>query len=93
MNSRSTSLKIKAHSVPTTDKGLAETLLLHVDSRFILTMSFYGSFSEKFVLPFRPKDPPVYYHRRFNRVPTIDQCEIDDPLCRYEADAQFKRDK
>ncbi|XP_060576372.1 NADH dehydrogenase [ubiquinone] 1 beta subcomplex subunit 10-like [Ruditapes philippinarum] len=48
---------------------------------------------EKFVLPFRSKDPPVYYHRRFERVPTIDQCEVDDPLCRYEANIQFIRDK
>lgn len=48
---------------------------------------------EKFVLPFRQKERPVYYHRRFERVPTIDQCEIDDPLCRYEANVQFQRDK
>ncbi|XP_045213921.1 NADH dehydrogenase [ubiquinone] 1 beta subcomplex subunit 10-like [Mercenaria mercenaria] len=48
---------------------------------------------EKFVLPFRQKERPVYYHRRFERVPTIDQCDIDDPLCRYEANVQFLRDK
>ncbi|OWF48479.1 NADH dehydrogenase [ubiquinone] 1 beta subcomplex subunit 10-like [Mizuhopecten yessoensis] len=34
-----------------------------------------------------------YYHRRFNRVPTIDECYTDDVMCRFEADQQFKRDK
>ncbi|KAL4239819.1 mitochondrial respiratory chain complex I assembly [Mactra antiquata] len=48
---------------------------------------------ENFVLPFRPKEPPVYYHRRYNRVPTIDQCEVGDVTCRFEANEQFLRDK
>ncbi|XP_069125252.1 NADH dehydrogenase [ubiquinone] 1 beta subcomplex subunit 10-like isoform X2 [Argopecten irradians] len=34
-----------------------------------------------------------YYHRRFERVPTIDQCYTDDELCRWEANQQFKRDR
>lgn len=29
----------------------------------------------------------------FRRVPTIDQCYTDDPVCKYEANQQFKRDK
>lgn len=34
-----------------------------------------------------------YYHQRFRRVPTIDQCYTDDPCCIYEANEQFKRDR
>jgi len=34
-----------------------------------------------------------YYHQRFNRVPTIDQCYIDDFGCFFEAEEQYKRDR
>lgn len=34
-----------------------------------------------------------WFHQQFRRVPTIDQCYMDDPCCQYEADMQFKRDK
>ncbi|KAI3381415.1 hypothetical protein SNEBB_000861 [Seison nebaliae] len=34
-----------------------------------------------------------YYHRRFNRVRTVDECHKDDDVCVYEANIQFKRDK
>lgn len=34
-----------------------------------------------------------WYHEKLRRVPTIDQCYMDDPCCFYEADMQFKRDK
>lgn len=40
---------------------------------------------------FRRKYP--YYHQRFPRVPTIDQCYIDDYLCYHEANEQYKRDR
>ncbi len=39
------------------------------------------------------KEKPKYYHRQFRRVPTIDECEIDDQVCIFESNAQFKRDK
>ncbi|XP_023240060.1 NADH dehydrogenase [ubiquinone] 1 beta subcomplex subunit 10-like [Centruroides sculpturatus] len=39
----------------------------------------------------RPKY--YYYHEKFRRVPTIDECEIGDVLCYYEANEQYKRDK
>jgi len=38
-----------------------------------------------------PKYP--YYHQKFRRVPTIDQCYTDDQSCIYEANEQYKRDK
>ncbi|XP_014240875.1 NADH dehydrogenase [ubiquinone] 1 beta subcomplex subunit 10-like [Cimex lectularius] len=34
-----------------------------------------------------------WYHEKLRRVPTIDQCYDDDPLCKFEANQQFKRDK
>uniref|UniRef100_A0A481SXL3 NADH dehydrogenase [ubiquinone] 1 beta subcomplex subunit 10 n=1 Tax=Liposcelis bostrychophila TaxID=185214 RepID=A0A481SXL3_LIPBO len=34
-----------------------------------------------------------WYHRRYPRVPTVDQCYTDDHACIYEADQQFLRDK
>lgn len=35
----------------------------------------------------------VYYHREFKRVPTIDQCSVNDDVCIFEANEQFLRDK
>jgi len=37
-------------------------------------------------------EPYPWYHRQFKRVPTIDECYIDDIPCREEANFQFKRD-
>jgi len=34
-----------------------------------------------------------WYHRNYRRVPTIDECLINDPVCIYEANSQFKRDR
>lgn len=34
-----------------------------------------------------------FYHQKFRRVPTIDECYTDDIICIYEANQQFKRDK
>ncbi|KAL1453170.1 hypothetical protein WDU94_007339 [Cyamophila willieti] len=48
-------------------------------------------FRETIVEPNRTPYP--YYHQKFARVPTIDQCYDDDSLCKFEADEQFKRDK
>lgn len=47
--------------------------------------------TESVVTPNRPDH--VYYHQKFRRVPTIDQCYTDDPVCRFEAQQQFNRDK
>lgn len=49
--------------------------------------------SEKVVEPMQSKNNTKYYHRRYPRVKTIDQCEIGDPVCVYEAQEQYKRDK
>ena len=48
---------------------------------------------EKVVEPMQSKNNTKYYHRRYPRVKTIDQCEIGDPVCVYEAQEQYKRDK
>merc|ERR1712080_526946 len=33
-----------------------------------------------------------WYHRSYARVPTIDECYVDDVICRTEAHEQFRRD-
>lgn len=51
------------------------------------------AFREKFVVPIQSRNKLQYYHRHYRRVPTIDECEIDDQLCMFEADEQFRRDR
>lgn len=34
-----------------------------------------------------------WYHQKFRRVPTIDECYTDDPMCKFEADEQYRRDR
>jgi len=48
-------------------------------------------FRETVVVPNRSDH--VYYHQKFRRVPTIDECYTDDAVCRFEAQQQFNRDK
>lgn len=48
---------------------------------------------EKFILPIQSRSKLQYYHRHYHRVPTIDECEIDDNLCYYEANEQYRRDR
>ncbi|XP_059478012.1 NADH dehydrogenase [ubiquinone] 1 beta subcomplex subunit 10 [Neocloeon triangulifer] len=48
-------------------------------------------FRERVVTPNRESYP--WYHQKFRRVPTIDECYTDDRICFYEANEQFKRDK
>ncbi|UYV82529.1 NDUFB10 [Cordylochernes scorpioides] len=47
--------------------------------------------AEKVVESNRPSYP--YYHRKYNRVPTIDECYENDVLCIWEADYQYKLDQ
>ncbi|CAH1116046.1 unnamed protein product [Phaedon cochleariae] len=46
---------------------------------------------EKIVEPNQKNYP--WYHQKFRRVPTIDQCYTDDVVCIHEANVQYKRDK
>ncbi|XP_063240701.1 NADH dehydrogenase [ubiquinone] 1 beta subcomplex subunit 10 [Bacillus rossius redtenbacheri] len=48
-------------------------------------------FKEKIVEPNQQKYN--WYHQKFRRVPTIDECYTDDVVCYTEANEQFKRDK
>ncbi|XP_076240361.1 NADH dehydrogenase (ubiquinone) PDSW subunit [Calliopsis andreniformis] len=48
-------------------------------------------FREKIVEPNQKKYP--WYHQKFRRVPTIDECHEHDYACYFEANCQFLRDK
>ena len=50
-------------------------------------------FREKIVDPLHDKNAIPYYHRRFNRVPEIDECGVLDQACYYEANEQYRLDK
>ncbi|XP_050032473.1 NADH dehydrogenase [ubiquinone] 1 beta subcomplex subunit 10 [Dermacentor andersoni] len=60
--------------------------------------AFYAAFDvpvtwlrEKIVEPNRADYN--WYHRKYRRVPTIDECYTDDLMCKFEANEQFKRDR
>ncbi|XP_029037567.1 NADH dehydrogenase (ubiquinone) PDSW subunit [Osmia lignaria lignaria] len=48
-------------------------------------------FRETIVVPNQKKYP--WYHQKFRRVPTIDECYELDIVCLQEANSQFQRDK
>jgi len=48
---------------------------------------------ENVVQPIQTRRGNKFYHRKYNRVPTIDQCAVDDNVCIYEADVQLDRDR
>jgi len=63
------------------------------DGVFALIDSPVTAFREKFIEPSQSRNKSQYYHRRYRRVPTIDECEVGDPVCYFEANEQFKRDR
>jgi len=48
-------------------------------------------FREKVVKPNQQQYP--WYHQKFRRVPSIDECYTDDAVCIFEANQQYKRDR
>ena len=46
---------------------------------------------EKFVEKNQKSYP--YYHRKYPRVPNVDECGYGDHICLYEANEQFMRDR
>merc|ERR1712002_430316 len=68
----------------------------NVITRFIDSLAYFVDapvtwFRESVVEPNRADYH--WYHRKFQRVPTIDQCYEDDYVCYLEANSQFKRDR
>lgn len=63
----------------------------YLEKKYSVVLTFTSNFAEKIVVP-NQKDY-AWYHQRFRRVPTIDECYTDDPVCQHEAQQQFKRDK
>ena len=50
-------------------------------------------FRANVVAPLQGDRTNQYYHRRYRRIPGIDECDEGDQLCFYEVNQQFKRDK
>jgi len=48
-------------------------------------------FRENIVVPGQKTYP--WYHEKLPRVPTIDKCHVDDYMCFWEANMQYKRDR
>ncbi|CAD5231265.1 unnamed protein product [Bursaphelenchus okinawaensis] len=51
------------------------------------------AFKENVLDPLHDRYRPVYYQRKFTRVPDIDQCGVSDNSCIYEANEQYRLDK
>ncbi|CAH1400736.1 unnamed protein product [Nezara viridula] len=68
-------------------------------NNFVKFAGFIGSLLEDPVVWFRKKivEPnqkdSTWYHHKLKRVPTIDECYTDDPICKFEANQQFSRDR
>ncbi|RZF43500.1 hypothetical protein LSTR_LSTR005236 [Laodelphax striatellus] len=70
----------------------SENLFVKSINGFIRLFEAPGDWFRKTVVePNQQKYP--YYHEKFRRVPTIDQCYDDDVICKFEADQQFLRDR
>jgi len=50
-------------------------------------------FRERIIEPLRDKYRLPYYHRRITRPPSIEECGVEDMVCYYEANEQFRLDK
>ncbi|KAI3409869.1 hypothetical protein GPALN_006243 [Globodera pallida] len=50
-------------------------------------------FRENIVEPLHDKHKMPYYHRKISRVHEVDQCGVNDRVCLYEAEEQFRLDK
>ncbi|CAG5128670.1 unnamed protein product [Candidula unifasciata] len=78
------------HQVAPPLRDKFETLALGLFKAIDSPVTF---FREKVVLPLQTRNNEKFYHRRFSRVPTVDNCDFEDPVCVYEADEQYFRDK
>lgn len=48
---------------------------------------------ETVINPIQQRNKQVYYHQKYPRVPTIDECEEGDLPCYMEAEYQMRRDR
>merc|ERR1711868_125482 len=89
----SISAKMSEDDVPDTDTKKAPGFIRFCYSAVKIIDAPVTLFKERVLDPIREKNKTYYYHRRFRRVPTIDECNVDDIPCWFEANEQFKRDK
>lgn len=50
-------------------------------------------FREKIIEPLHDRNKIKFYHRRFSRVPSIEECDVKDQGCMYQANWQYRLDK
>lgn len=78
-------------------RGQLNVIIINVKSIEIFNKSTqavhnnFHNFIEKIVVPNQQSYP--WYHQKFRRVPTIDECYTDDVVCYFEANCQYKRDR
>ncbi|KAL3115975.1 hypothetical protein niasHT_007275 [Heterodera trifolii] len=73
-----------------------------VENSFVGKYSYYANrfldwpvtwFRENIVERLHDKHKMPYYHRKISRVPEIDECGVNDRICLFEAEEQFRLDK
>ncbi|XP_030840198.1 NADH dehydrogenase [ubiquinone] 1 beta subcomplex subunit 10 [Strongylocentrotus purpuratus] len=64
-----------------------------IGNAFYYTIDAPVTFVRDFVDSQRKRSPYYYYHQRFPRVPSIEECAVDDYVCMYEGNMQYKRDR
>jgi len=70
-----------------------EARLPEVPPGFLGYLVGTGDFIKTKILPKLRRPEYPYYHRRYRRVPTVDECNADDTICIWEANQQYKRDR
>lgn len=72
-----------------TDSKIAKASRKFLDTWMLAAPRY---FKEKIVDKYRKNDE-VWYHKRFRRVPTVDECYTSDVICVQEANEQLRRDR
>ncbi|XP_071477135.1 NADH dehydrogenase [ubiquinone] 1 beta subcomplex subunit 10-like [Diadema antillarum] len=64
-----------------------------ITNAFYYTIDAPVTLVRDFVEAQQKRNQFYYYHERFPRVTSIEDCAVDDFVCMYEANMQYKRDR
>ncbi|XP_033630976.1 NADH dehydrogenase [ubiquinone] 1 beta subcomplex subunit 10-like [Asterias rubens] len=64
-----------------------------IGKAFYYTVDGPVTFIRDFVEKQQNRHPSYYYHRQFRRVAPVEDCNVDDYVCLFEAEMQYKRDR